>query len=123
MKTQPRALRGALAGVCAFTMLGLAGPAVYAEDAKADVDSVWINKGIAVIKFAVPSADGRGYLVDAEAGGAHAYTGIDASKSWTSYPRMGYARFRLRVSPLLPTAPLTPFGLTPCVTPLVTCCT
>ena len=68
MKTQPRALRGALAGVCAFTMLGLAGPAVYAEDAKADVDSVWINKGIAVIKFAVPSADGRGYLVDAEAG-------------------------------------------------------
>ena len=165
MKTQPRALRGALAGVCAFTMLGLAGPAVYAEDAKPDVDSVWINtamatpgekikiwaqtkpnvevnftvsnlgatkakdkaransKGIAVIEFAVPSADGRGYLVDAEAGGGHAYTGIDASKSWTSYPRMGYARFRLRASPLLPTAPLTPFGLTPCVTPLVTCCT
>ena len=29
MKTQPRALRGVLAGVCAFTMLGLAGPAVY----------------------------------------------------------------------------------------------
>ena len=132
MKTQPRALRGALAGVCAFTMLGLAGPAVYAEDAKADVDSVWINtamatpgekikiwaqtkpnvevnftvsnlgatkakakdransKGIAVIEFTVPSADGRGYLVDAEAGRRHAYTGIDASKSWTRYPRMGY---------------------------------
>ena len=47
MKTQPRALRGALAGVCAFTMLGLAGPAVYAEDAKADVDSVWINTAMA----------------------------------------------------------------------------
>ena len=32
MKTQPRALRGVLAGVCAFTMLGLAGPAVFAGE-------------------------------------------------------------------------------------------
>ena len=44
------------------------------------------SKGIAVIEFTVPSTDGCGYLVDAEAGGGHAYTGIDASKSWTRYP-------------------------------------
>ena len=50
--------------------------------------------------YTTPSEDGQGYLVTATGGdGTHAETAIDASKSWTRFPRMGY------LSHFKPTAP------------------
>ena len=50
--------------------------------------------------YTTPSEDNQGYLVTATGGdGTHAETAIDASTSWTRFPRMGY------VSHFKPTAP------------------
>lgn len=59
-----------------------------------------VENGKATWTYTTPSEDGQGYLVTATGGdGTHAETAIDASTSWTRFPRMGY------LSHFKPTAP------------------
>ena len=59
-----------------------------------------VKNGKATWTYTTPSEDGQGYLVTATGGdGTHAETAIDASTSWTRFPRMGY------LSHFKPTAP------------------
>ena len=59
-----------------------------------------VENGKATWSYTTPSEDGQGYLVTATGGdGTHAETAIDASTSWTRFPRMGY------LSHFKPTAP------------------
>lgn len=65
-----------------------------------DSGDATVENGKATWTYTTPSEDGQGYLVTATGGdGTHAETAIDASKSWTRFPRMGY------LSHFKPTAP------------------
>ena len=59
-----------------------------------------VTNGKATWTYTTPSENNQGYLVTATGGdGTHAETAIDASTSWTRFPRMGY------LSHFKPTAP------------------
>lgn len=59
-----------------------------------------VTNGKATWAYTTPSENNQGYLVTATGGdGTHAETAIDASTSWTRFPRMGY------LSHFKPTAP------------------
>ena len=65
-----------------------------------DSGDATVDNGKATWTYTTPSEDGQGYLVTATGGdGTHAETAIDASTSWTRFPRMGY------LSHFKPTAP------------------
>lgn len=65
-----------------------------------DSGDATVENGKATWTYTTPSEDGQGYLVTATGGdGTHAETAIDASTSWTRFPRMGY------LSHFKPTAP------------------
>lgn len=65
-----------------------------------DSGDATVENGKATWTYTTPSEDGQGYLVTATGGdGTHAETAIDASKSWTRFPRMGF------LSHFKPTAP------------------
>lgn len=65
-----------------------------------DSGDATVENGKATWSYTTPNEDGQGYLVTATGGdGTHAETAIDASKSWTRFPRMGY------LSHFKPTAP------------------
>lgn len=65
-----------------------------------DSGDATVENGKATWSYTTPSEDGQGYLVTATGGdGTHAETAIDASTSWTRFPRMGY------LSHFKPTAP------------------
>ena len=65
-----------------------------------DSGDATVDNGKATWTYTTPSKDGQGYLVTATGGdGTHAETAIDASTSWTRFPRMGY------LSHFKPTAP------------------
>ena len=50
-----------------------------------------VTNGKATWTYTTPSENNQGYLVTATGGdGTHAETAIDASTSWTRFPRMGY---------------------------------
>ena len=59
-----------------------------------------VENGKATWAYTTPNENNQGYLVTATGGdGTHAETAIDASTSWTRFPRMGY------LSHFKPTAP------------------
>ncbi|MBF1160104.1 MAG: lectin, partial [Thermobifida sp.] len=59
-----------------------------------------VTNGKATWTYTTPSENNQGYLVTATGGdGTHAETAIDASTSWTRFPRMGF------LSHFKPTAP------------------
>ena len=59
-----------------------------------------VTNGKATWSYTTPNENNQGYLVTATGGdGTHAETAIDASTSWTRFPRMGY------LSHFKPTAP------------------
>ena len=59
-----------------------------------------VTNGKATWAYTTPNENNQGYLVTATGGdGTHAETAIDASTSWTRFPRMGY------LSHFKPTAP------------------
>ena len=59
-----------------------------------------MTNGKATWAYTTPSENNQGYLVTATGGdGTHAETAIDASTSWTRFPRMGF------LSHFKPTAP------------------
>lgn len=65
-----------------------------------DSGDATVENGKATWSYTTPNEDGQGYLVTATGGdGTHAETAIDASTSWTRFPRMGY------LSHFKPTAP------------------
>ena len=65
-----------------------------------DSGDATVDNGKATWTYTTPSEDGQGYLVTATGGDStHAETAIDASTSWTRFPRMGY------LSHFKPTAP------------------
>ena len=65
-----------------------------------DSGDATVENGKATWTYTTPNEDGQGYLVTATGGdGTHAETAIDASTSWTRFPRMGY------LSHFKPTAP------------------
>lgn len=65
-----------------------------------DSGDATVENGKATWTYTTPSEDGQGYLITATGGdGTHADTAIDASTSWTRFPRMGY------LSHFKPTAP------------------
>ena len=65
-----------------------------------DSGDATVDNGKATWTYTTPSEDGQGYLVTATGGdGTHAETAIDASTSWTRFPRMGF------LSHFKPTAP------------------
>mgnify|MGYP003082372119 FL=1 len=65
-----------------------------------DSGDATVENGKATWSYPTPNEDGQGYLVTATGGdGTHAETAIDASTSWTRFPRMGY------LSHFKPTAP------------------
>ena len=65
-----------------------------------DSGDATVENGKATWTYTTPSEDGQGYLVTATGGdGTHAETAIDASTSWTRFPRMGF------LSHFKPTAP------------------
>ena len=65
-----------------------------------DSGDATVENGKATWTYTTPSEDGQGYLVTATGrDGTHAETAIDASTSWTRFPRMGY------LSHFKPTAP------------------
>ena len=65
-----------------------------------DSGDATVTNGKATWTYTTPSEDGQGYLVTATGGdGTHAETAIDASTSWTRFPRMGF------LSHFKPTAP------------------
>ena len=65
-----------------------------------DSGDATVENGKATWSYTTPNEDGQGYLVTATGGdGTHAETAIDASKSWTRFPRMGF------LSHFKPTAP------------------
>ena len=65
-----------------------------------DSGDATVENGKATWTYTTPSEDGQGYLVTATGGDdTHAETAIDASTSWTRFPRMGY------LSHFKPTAP------------------
>ena len=69
-------------------------------DTEIDSGDATVENGKATWSYTTPNEDGQGYLVTATGGdGTHAETAIDASKSWTRFPRMGY------LSHFKPTAP------------------
>ncbi len=65
-----------------------------------DSGDATVDNGKATWTYTTPSENHQGYLVTATGGdGTHAETAIDASTSWTRFPRMGY------LSHFKPTAP------------------
>ena len=56
-----------------------------------DSGDATVTNGKATWTYTTPSENNQGYLVTATGGdGTHAETAIDASTSWTRFPRMGY---------------------------------
>ena len=65
-----------------------------------DSGDATVDNGKATWTYTTPSENNQGYLVTATGGdGTHAETAIDASTSWTRFPRMGF------LSHFKPTAP------------------
>ena len=65
-----------------------------------DSGDATVENGKATWTYTTPSENNQGYLVTATGGdGTHAETAIDASTSWTRFPRMGF------LSHFKPTAP------------------